>query len=187
MARYKRQRIQEGRHSVNFIDRYFRPYRNRDFKLSGFMYGEGLKYDYGSPDNLDWNKYAGIQLDLYRPHGRTIMVVFRYLKNLDSMEWGLYYHNITNGLGEYRKVGSVPGLIDENQTIITPVGSTPLWEVRFLNRSQVELKLIYDKQVVNDLVTFQAFGRKHTRGNFYWGGNMPSPGDVESQKKYEKI
>lgn len=184
MGRYKKQRIGRGKHSVKFWDRYFSPVRNKDFTLKGFLYGPGLRYDYGNADNLDWNKYAGVQLDRYQPHGRTIMVVFRYVKNLNAYEWAFYYHNILRGLGEYRKVGSVPGLVDEGNTLYTPVGSVPDWDVKFLNSSQVEVKLTYNGNIITDLVTFEMFGRTHTRGNLYWGGNMPAQDEVEARKKY---
>lgn len=184
MGIYNRQRIRAGNHFTRLRDRYFLPVRNKNFVLKGFMYGPGLRYDYGNSDNLDWNKYAGIQLDKYNPHGRTIMVVFRYNSNLDAMEWGLYYHNIKSGLGEYREVGSVPGLIDENNTMYTGVGSVPSWEVRFVNNQQIKVELKYNGYFVGDLVTFKKFGNYHTRANFYWGGNMPAQDDVEAAKKY---
>lgn len=184
MGRYKRQHIKRGRHSVNFWDRYFTPVVNRNFTLKGYMYGPGMRYDYGGADNLDWNKYAGIQLDKYQPHGRTIMVAFRYDQYYGRMEWAFYYHHIERGLGEYRVVGKVPGLVDETNIVYTPIGSVPDWEVKFLNSSQIEVKMTYQQKVVSDLVTFKPFGRTHTRGNFYWGGNMPAQDEIEVRKKY---
>jgi len=150
------------------------------------MYGESLKYDYGNSDNLDWNKYAGLQFDLYRPHGRTAMVVFRYNANLNVYEWTFYYHKLQKGLGEYKEVGNVPGYVDESNIILTPVGEVPDFKVEFVNDFQIRLKLRYLEKQIGDLVTFKKLGRYHTRANLYWGGNMPAQGYVEADKKYTK-
>ena len=184
MSRYKIQRIKRGKHSVRFIDRYFLPVKNKDFTLKGFLYGPGLRYDYGTSDNQDWNKFAGIQLDKYNPHGRTIMTVFRYNSSLDAYEWTFYYHNIEEGNGNYKKVGRVPGLVDESNTVYTPVGSVPDLNVTFISNTRIALSLIYNGDVINDVVTFKKFGRRHTKGNLYWGGNMAAVEDIEARKKY---
>lgn len=182
----KKQRIEEGKHSVKFWDRYFFPVRNENFILRGSLSGPGLYYDYENADNKDWNKYAGIQLDLYRPHGRTIMVVFRYNQNLNVYEWTFYYHNIEYGARTYKKVGSVPGYVDESNIIRTPVGVVPDWKVNFVNWQQIRHELSYHQTTIKDFVTFSRFSKKHTRGNFYWGGNQAAQNKVAASKRYVK-
>jgi len=184
---YNIQRIKRGSHSVRFIDRYFFPVKNKSFLLKGFMYGPGLRYDYGNSDNYDWNKYAGIQLDNYKPHGRTILIAFRYNQNLNAYEWTFYYHHIIKGLGNYKKVGHVPGLVDESNTVYTPVGSVPDFKAVFVNNQKLGVSLTYNGDHISDEVVLTPFGRTHTRGNIYWGGNMTAPEDIEARKKYTKL
>jgi len=187
MSRYKKQLIKKGRHAVRFWDRYWMPVRNKDFILYAWMYGPGLKYDYGNSNNLDWNKFAGVQLDLYRPHGRTIMPVFRYNQNLHVMEWTFYYHNILDGLRHYDQVGSVPGYVDETNMMHTSIGEVPIIYFQFANDQQVRVRMeAQNRSSIQDMVTFKRFGSYHTRGNAWWGGNQTAQDDVEFQKRYTK-
>ena len=107
--------IKKGRHFVRFFDRYYLPYPNKDFQLTGTLNGPGIDYDHGPKDNPDWNKWAGCAFDLFKPHGQTVMVVWRKVQGTKINEWGLYYHNIQKGNLQYDKVGRVPGLIDQTQ------------------------------------------------------------------------
>lgn len=198
--RMKRQIVRAGEKSTRIQDQYFFPVRNIDFTLNGYLQGDRLQYDFGDKKyDDDWLKWAGVYLDNYKPHGRTTMVAMRYRKDLDMWEWTFYHHNVRNR-SDYEEVGSVPGLIKPDNTIFLPNGIAPEWKVNFLGKSRrkIELslgtpKVITDKgfepQIIKDAVEFSKFGRTHTRGNLYLGGDAPwrkDQGDLIGYKKYKK-
>ena len=187
--RYKKQRVKKGSKMTRLWDWFFMPEVNQDFILKGFLYGSenGIKYDVGAKEQGDWLKWAGVYFDLYQPHGRTVMVAMRYVIELDKYEWTFYYHNIQDSEG-YKAVGSVPGYVDEMNTIYTEAGEVPDWYFRFDSDTHVSVELRHKGEVISDTVRFEKpFGKMHTRGNIHWGGTMPAQDDIEGQKSYRRL
>ena len=221
------QKVPAGQKSVRNKDRYLFPVKNKDFTLSGHLFGERLEYDFNNPDfDDDWLKWAGVQLDLYKPHKRTTMVAFRYRKEHGWYEWTFYHHGIKNTEG-YKEVGKYKGYYNPDNVIILPIGMVPDWKVNFVGKSRRKIELTLEfpeglKDVINpsspnlelidrylkfqnskhknfikshtldkitDTIEFDKFGRWHTRGNIYLGGDMPwteEQGDLTGIKKYKK-
>lgn len=175
----KTQTVPKGRHSTSFWNRFFFPARTRlNQRREITLYGPGLVYNIG-PDQSDWNKLSGgMYFDLYQPHGRTIMIGWRYNPDTHAIELTPYYHNITN-TKDYKAVGSVPGYVNEDNILSIPLRVRSIKIIVTIQvLSDTEVSIIVEDTgsagYISDNVTFDKVGRYHTISNLYVGGNIPA-------------
>ena len=145
-----------------------------------------MRYDHGNADQADWNKLPGGKyFDLYRPHGKTAMIGWRYNIETDSIEITPYYHNIADAQG-YKSVGSVPGYYREDNILSIPI-------VESYVHIGIDYKIKEDDVMIKfyglrdtskpktDKVQFEQIGVLHTVSNGYFGGNRTAEDDINFQ------
>lgn len=183
------QTIKKGRHRST--PRSFRLQRRKDKRIKVTMSGPGLIYDHGNNDNLDWNKLTGGSFSWWQPHGRSFMVAWRYKTyrsfgiEIPCIELTPYYHNITGDVSKYKKVGSVPGFVDEKNTLLIPIDSDgnvnfhlnlifkgKYLETRIIGQSVTQFNNI------GDTVQYHYTSRYYTPINPWFGGNQKAKGDI---------
>jgi len=55
-----------------------------------------LTYNHSDEDKMDWNKLVGFKVNLLRPMRNSVMIAWRYNKDKDKIQLGLYWHD-SNG------------------------------------------------------------------------------------------
>lgn len=181
----KIQTIKKGKHFVRFWDRFSLPNTTKtEERVDIRMSGPGMRYDYGDADQADWNKLPGGKyFDLYRPHGKTVMMGWRYNIELDAIEITPYYHNIEHTDG-YKAVGSVPGYYREDNILTIPIvdDAAHIGLYYSINGGAFELDF-YDLKnsdnIRSDSVEFEQIGALHTVSNAYFGGNKTAKGRIK--------
>lgn len=110
------------------------------------------------------------------------MLTYFYDSDKDQMFWTFYHHKVLN-IGDYQKVGSVPGYVNLENYLYTEVGEVPDYHLMIIDEKTVELTAEYNGKVIKDRVTFlYDIGNWCTESNLYIGGNIPAQGDIEAQK-----
>lgn len=181
----KTQIIRKGRHFTRVRDRFWSPQRTHS--QESFLIeitGPGVKYDHKGGDQGDWNKLpVGKYFNLYKPHGQTIMLGWRWNPGKDVIEVCHYYHNPTN-LDDYKPVNpgaKTPGYIRKDDTIlevpvIRDIGKILLQfdiDVRSPEGDSVTTTIVSPETGVSisDKVYFKQIGAIHNWSNAYFGGN----------------
>lgn len=191
----KKQLVKGGTKSTILKRRFWLPRRVRSFSLNGLFKGSGydIMYDHGS-NQSDWMKFHGMYLD-FHPHGRTVMLAFRYNPDLDMYEWTFYWHKITN-TDKFKEVGRYAGFVNDSNIIRTNINIdengdayTVIPECRFI----VGLKSIvcYASVGSDEIYSYGQFN-KTTRGfmmhgNLYTGGSVPLQSDSVAHKSIVRI
>jgi hypothetical protein len=187
----KKQTVKKGKHFTKFFQRFWWPVKNQRIDIAEILlYGPGLKYDIDK-DQADWNKLpAGIYFDLFRPHGQTIMIGWRYNPDTQSLELTPYYHNIKNR-DQYKSVGSVPGYVNESNILSIPLSEYRAYikvTIYMISVTEVDITVedLNSGNTIRDVVHFdrEKLGKKYSRGNLYVGGNRPAQADVHAHVKF---
>ena len=158
------------------------------------MWGKGLVYDHGNEDNLDWNKLGGGSFSWFQPHGRSYMVAWRYNALHHAIEVTPYYHNIVGDTSRFKKVGSVPGYVDEKNTILLAIASDGSVELEVTHKiagRSLQLGItgpsLSENAALTDQVEYSKRGAFFSVINPWFGGNQKSKGDIHIRIKYEKM
>ena len=184
-----RQTVKKGQHFTNFFQRFWLPARTRlNDRKEIRLYGAGMKYDIG-PDQKDWNKLpGGMYFDLYQPHGRTIMIGWRYNPDSNAIELTPYYHNISN-TGSYKAVGHVPGYVNEENILSIPLRILMIHiavTTQVISDTDVSIVVedLNSPNYISDNISFRKkLGSHHTISNLYIGGNIPAQEYVHANIK----
>lgn len=186
------QTIKKGDHFAT--PRLFRLRRSRSYRLKIRMWGEGLVYDHGNEDNLDWNKLAGGSFSWFQPHGRAYMVVWRYNALHHAIELTPYYHNIKGDTSRFKKVGRFAGYVDEKNTILLAIaldGSVELEVAHKIAGRSVETTItgpsLSENAALTDKVEYSKRGAFHSIINPYFGGNQKAKNPIHFMMKYERM
>jgi hypothetical protein len=188
----KTQRVKAGAKSTRLTDRYWCIYRNPNETTDIEMFGAGFLFPPADiKDRRDWIKLGGYYFDIYRPHGRTVMVAFRSRPDLHATEYTFYYHNIKDTEG-YKTVGSVPGYVNDRNTLIVPWKSeiNPYTFIQlYISVKDSEVSLVLqsdDGGAILDKVEFNGLLKTFTRGNVHYGKGREPKYDVIVTKKIKK-
>ena len=188
----KVQRVKANRPATRWRDKFWCIYRNATESTEIELFGQGLLFAPLDPkDRRDWMKLVGYYFDLDRSHGRTVMLAFRSRPDLHATEYTFYYHNIKNK-DEYKAVGSVPGYVNERNTLIVPWKSeiNPYTFTQLnttVEGNKVSLILQSDDGgVLLDQVEFAGSLKTFTRGNIHYGKGREPKYDVIAIKEIKK-
>jgi len=193
------QTIKKGQHKA--IGRRYALKRKRNLYLDITLFGPGLRYDHGNEAHQTaWNKVEGGSFSWFQSHGRAFMTAWRYLKPVviegkemrpESIELTFYYHNLSGDISRFRKVGGVPGLVDESNTLIIPIeGDKVRFGVaRYFEGNTIKTSIYLSHMLIPsifDKVTYAKIGRRYSPINFWFGGQKKAQGEISKRQKASK-